>query len=83
MELRIVQINLNKCQVAQDLLAQWVNEQQIDICIIQEPWKGMRSGWFSSKDENAAIWWNRKCWKNLCAQIFVGDYTVVIETIGK
>lgn len=39
---RVVQINFNKCQVAQDLLAQWINEEQIAICIIQELWREAR-----------------------------------------
>lgn len=79
MEVRIVQINLNNCQTAQDLLAQWIIEERIAMCIIQEPWRETRSGWFTSKNGKAAIWWNRKYLMDPCIQIYKGEHTIAVE----
>lgn len=35
---RLVQINLNHAQAAQDLLMQKILEKEIDVAVVQEPW---------------------------------------------
>jgi len=75
----MLQINLNNCQTAQDLLAQWVIEERIAICLIQEPWRTARSGWYDSKNGKAVIWWNRKVLTDPCIQVYKGEHTIAIE----
>lgn len=54
-EIRILQINLNNCRLAHDLLTQVVEEQKIDIVIISELLYAHRS-WIVDKTGKAVIW---------------------------
>lgn len=54
---RIVQINLNHCSAAQDLLMQTMAEKCIDIAIISEQYRNLDSPlWINSIDSTAAIY---------------------------
>lgn len=55
--MRIIQVNLNHCQAAQDILEQTVREMNIDVAIISEQYKDLDSpSWISSTSGKAAIW---------------------------
>jgi len=54
---KVLQINLNHCRAAQDLLAQTVIEQQAEVTILSEPYKDKDEGvWQRSSEGRAAIW---------------------------
>ncbi|KAH8325485.1 hypothetical protein KR059_009160, partial [Drosophila kikkawai] len=54
---KFLQLNLNHCRAAQDLLSQTAIEQRIDIAILSEPYKAKPEGvWQQSADGGAAIW---------------------------
>lgn len=54
---RILQINLNHCRGAQDLLFQTVSERKADLVIVSEPYKvPNRTDWVSSLTGTAAIY---------------------------
>lgn len=55
--MRLIQINLNHCEAAQDLLTQRISEEKIDVAIISEPYKNVQSGtWAIDETGTAAIW---------------------------
>lgn len=53
--IKIMQINLNHCKNAQDLLIQTAEQLSIDVVMISEPWKPP-SYWFNDDHKNASIW---------------------------
>ncbi|XP_039969022.1 uncharacterized protein LOC120780849 [Bactrocera tryoni] len=56
-EMRVVQINLNHCEAAQELLKQTIYEKKIDVAIVCEQYKNISAGtWISDKESKAAIW---------------------------
>ena len=60
--MRFLQLNLNNCQAAQDLLSQTVRELNIDVAILSEPYRrNEQGGWTSDDSSKAAIW---TCGKN-------------------
>lgn len=55
-KMRFLQINLNHCEAAQDLLYQEVKELDIDVAIIAEPYRVPANGaWISDKQKWSAI----------------------------
>ena len=55
--MRVLQLNLNHCEAAQDLLMQTVRELKIDLAILSEPYKHLDAQpWVSDGSEKAAIW---------------------------
>lgn len=55
--MKVIQINLNHCEAAQDLLAQTVREMEADVAIISEPFKVPDSNlWKMDRTGKAAIW---------------------------
>ncbi|XP_066906401.1 uncharacterized protein [Halyomorpha halys] len=55
--MRILQLNLNHCEAAQDLLYQTVREQHIDVAILSEQYKNLDSNsWVSDVSGKAAVW---------------------------
>ena len=55
--MRCVQINLNNCEIAQDLLRQTVTEKQIDLAIISEPYRTLDGcTWVMDNTNKASIW---------------------------
>lgn len=55
--MKILQINLNHCEAAQELLTQTVYEKKIDVVIISEQYKNTISNtWVSDNSKKAAIW---------------------------
>lgn len=56
-KMRVMQLNLNHCEAAQELLMQTVYEEKVDIAIISEQYKNIDSGaWISDLTGKAAIW---------------------------
>lgn len=54
---RLLQLNLNHCEAAQELLRQSVREWNVDIAILSEPYKKVNSpGWVYDATEGSAIW---------------------------
>ncbi|KAH8283289.1 hypothetical protein KR054_011301, partial [Drosophila jambulina] len=54
---KVLQLNLNHCRSAQDLLLQTANEHNIDVAILSEPYRPKPEGvWEQSANGGAAIW---------------------------
>ncbi|XP_078051813.1 uncharacterized protein LOC144477961 [Augochlora pura] len=60
----ILQINLHRCKLAQELLTQYVEEKEISIVVISEPYR-IPDSWYGDLKHDAAIWvtpmYTRKC----------------------
>lgn len=54
----IVQINLNHCWGAHDILQQFMKERKIEVAMITEPIYIPERNWIGSMDKGAAICWN-------------------------
>lgn len=55
--MRLLQVNLNHCRAAQELLHQTVRELNIDIALISEPFKNPNQpGWICDNTTTSAIW---------------------------
>uniref|UniRef100_W8ADE4 Putative 115 kDa protein in type-1 retrotransposable element R1DM n=1 Tax=Ceratitis capitata TaxID=7213 RepID=W8ADE4_CERCA len=56
--IRCVQINLNHCEAAQDLLKQTIFERKIDVALISEQYRSPtgEGSWLQDKRGKAAIW---------------------------
>nr|AMS38363.1 hypothetical protein [Bactrocera tryoni] len=55
--MRILQLNLNHCAAAQDLLDQTIIEENIDVAILSEQYSQRpESTWIADKSGKAAIW---------------------------
>lgn len=53
----ILQLNLNHCEAAQELLKQTVRDINADIAILSEPYKNQETpNWISDIDNTTAIW---------------------------
>jgi hypothetical protein len=53
--MKVPQINLNRCKMAQDLILQYVVEYRPDIVIISEPNRQL-SFWHNDTKDDASIW---------------------------
>ena len=54
---KVLQINLNHCAVAQDLLSQLIREEKADIVIISEQYRDLsEASWVTDATSTAAIW---------------------------
>lgn len=55
--MKIVQINLNHCEAAHDLLQQTIKEKGIDIVLVSEPYKKLNEDiWITDISQKTAIW---------------------------
>lgn len=55
--MRFLQINLNHCRTAQDLIGQMAAEVEADVVIISEPYRALDDRiWTTDKTKKAAIW---------------------------
>ncbi|CAB0037362.1 unnamed protein product [Trichogramma brassicae] len=56
--MRILQLNLNHCEAAQDLLCDAIGELRIDVAILCEQYKNLAppNTWLADADGQAAIW---------------------------
>lgn len=55
--MKLMQINLNHCQAAQDLLKQSVRELMVDIALLSEPYRNFDTpSWVSDSSNSSAIW---------------------------
>ncbi|GAB1867741.1 hypothetical protein CAJAP_08820 [Camponotus japonicus] len=55
--LSIVQINLNHCWGAHNLLQQFMRERRMEVALVTEPIHIPEKNWISSKSKGAAILW--------------------------
>lgn len=55
MAVNVLQVNINRCQVAQELLCQTAREKDIDIVLVSEQYRNLERGWFSDATSSAAI----------------------------
>lgn len=58
-KVKILQINLNKCRAAQELLEHSAMDKEYDIVIISEPYR-IKEFWFADQQGDAAIWLTAK-----------------------
>ena len=57
MALKIIQINLNHCEAAQDLLIQTVREEKVDVVIVADQYRNLDGlSWKTDAANSAAIW---------------------------
>ncbi|CAB0032742.1 unnamed protein product [Trichogramma brassicae] len=56
--MRILQLNLNQCKAAQDLLRQTILEQRINVAVVCNQYKNLDPPytWLSDANSQAAIW---------------------------
>uniref|UniRef100_A0ABD2WSB4 Endonuclease/exonuclease/phosphatase domain-containing protein n=1 Tax=Trichogramma kaykai TaxID=54128 RepID=A0ABD2WSB4_9HYME len=56
--IRVLQLNLNHCESAQDLVLQTVRELKVDVAILSDPHRPLTppNTWISDADNQAAIW---------------------------
>ncbi|CAB0040345.1 unnamed protein product, partial [Trichogramma brassicae] len=59
--MRILQLNLNHCEAAQDLLCDTISKLRIDVAILCEQYKNLAppNTWLADADSQAAIWVQR------------------------
>lgn len=56
-DMKILQLNLNHCENAHDLLTQTARELQVDVVLVSEPFKRVDNGcWVYDTGGKAAIW---------------------------
>ncbi|XP_044779814.1 uncharacterized protein LOC123327459 [Drosophila simulans] len=55
--MRLIQLNLNHCTAAQDLLVQTVRERRVELALLSEPYRTPASpDWAFDRTKKAAIW---------------------------
>lgn len=55
--MRLIQLNLNHCEAAQDLLEQTVREQKVDVAVLSEPYRRKHQGvWAEDNTGGSALW---------------------------
>ena len=54
--MKFIQINLNHCKVAQDLLSQTIYEMKTDVAIICEQYEDLSENWICDSSRKVAIW---------------------------
>jgi hypothetical protein len=53
--IRILQTNLNRCRLAQDLLEQTAREKRVDVLVVSEPNKSCLPKWYADVRSDSAI----------------------------
>ena len=57
MALKVIQINLNHCEAAQDLLTQTVREENVDVVIVADQYRNVDAlSWKTDATSSVAIW---------------------------
>ncbi len=70
--INILQLNLNHCEAAQELLSQTVREHRCDIAILSEQYKNISDhSWITDSTGTAAIW--------VCSQRSIQDSMVALD----
>ncbi|CAH2092422.1 unnamed protein product [Euphydryas editha] len=60
--MKILQLNLNHCEAAHDLLLQTVREIKPDLVVVSEPYRHLvTQPWVTDKTSKAVIWASGKC----------------------
>lgn len=78
MSYNIVQINMNHCWGAHDMLQQFIKEKETDIAMVMEPIHIPERKWVSSKNKGSAIHWTSKV-KDRVKEIFKEEEFTAIE----
>lgn len=75
--MQVIQGNLNRCKVAQDMLLQYELEMKIGISIIAEPYTVPHDPlWFASRNNLAAIHWNPRITPGAGILLKQGEFSV-------
>lgn len=80
MDLKVLQININHCREAHDMLVQNLAELQVGIAAVSEPYCIPDSPfWHGSKDRRAAIYWSRDHLQYGCSLLQTGNNFVAVS----
>ncbi|XP_073821458.1 uncharacterized protein [Musca autumnalis] len=64
--MKVIQLNLNHCEAAQDLLKQTVRELEVDLAIISEPYRNISSSnWYCDTSGTSTLWSINKPMQNV------------------
>lgn len=78
--IKFIQINLNHCCEAQNLLQQEMISQQIEIAIISEPYRNINAPeWIGDVKGKVAVWWNPRLLSSSCVACHRGDGYVLTK----
>jgi len=78
--MRVLQVNLNRCWAAQNLLMQNIAENNFDLACISEPASIPRSPhWFASTNGLAAIYLGAREFRSRCVLYKIGRNYIVIK----
>ncbi|XP_078051351.1 uncharacterized protein LOC144477500, partial [Augochlora pura] len=81
--LTILQINLHRCKLAQDLMTQYVIANEINIVVISEPYRVLDT-WYGDLKNDAAIWITRTTMEKTCnIQNFFKDLGIVAVEVNE
>ncbi|XP_078051336.1 uncharacterized protein LOC144477483, partial [Augochlora pura] len=82
-ETTVLQINLHRCKMAQDLMVQYALENDVNIVIISEPYSIM-DNWYGDTNQDAAIWvTSRTLRRNINIHVFAREKGVVAVKIDE
>lgn len=75
--MRILQLNLNHCEAAQDLLMQTVRDLKIDVAVLSEQYRHMDNPcvWITDASGRAAIWIDGRTFLQEAPQVLTGRFT--------
>jgi len=73
----IVQINLNHCWGAHDMLQNYIKEKEIDIAIIAEPVNIPDGNWVGSNNKGSAIFWSNKIRERIKVVVNGNDFVAI------
>jgi len=80
---RIIQVNLNHARAAHDLMIQWTLENNVELCVVQEPWStANKDYWYTSRNGLAGIYWNRGVSNTPCRVMEKSEHTVAVNYKG-
>lgn len=77
--IKLLQINLNNCRAAQDLMLQVEKEYQFDMTLMTEPYKVPEDPtWTSSTNDTACIHWRGDGHMNICTKKKQGPFSTSV-----
>lgn len=61
-------------------MSHWTLEHKVEICAVQELWNtSNKDYWLTSKNNLAAIYWNRGYSTNSCKTVYRGKHTITVK----
>lgn len=79
--LKFLQINLNHCRAAQDLMLQTEREHHMDMTLITEPYRvPTDSMWISNENDTACIHWNLNGHMSTCIKKKQGRFSTMVQS---